>query len=46
LLREDIFELADYATQKGLIATLGTNGTLIDDAVARRLWLRGYEKLP
>jgi radical SAM protein with 4Fe4S-binding SPASM domain len=45
LLREDIFELADYATQKGLIATLGTNGTLIDDAVARRLLAAGVRKV-
>ena len=37
MLRPDIFELAQYATQKGLVATLGTNGTLIDEAVARRL---------
>jgi Predicted Fe-S oxidoreductases len=37
LLREDLFELASYATEKGLKAALGTNGTLITDPVAAKL---------
>ena len=37
LLRKDIFELAQYATERGLKAALGTNGTLISDPVAERL---------
>jgi radical SAM protein with 4Fe4S-binding SPASM domain len=45
LLREDIFDLASYATKKGLIATLGTNGTLIDDAVAKRIFDAGIRKV-
>jgi radical SAM protein with 4Fe4S-binding SPASM domain len=37
LLRSDLFELAQYATNKGLKAAIGTNGTLITDAIAERL---------
>lgn len=37
LLRPDFFEIASYASRKGLYVTVGTNGTLIDDEVARRL---------
>jgi radical SAM protein with 4Fe4S-binding SPASM domain len=38
LLRKDIFELASYGVKKGLIMTMGTNGTLIDNAVAKKLF--------
>ena len=37
LLREDIFELAKYASDKGLRVGLGTNGSGITDEVAIRL---------
>jgi len=37
LLREDIFELAHYATKKGLTVGLGTNGTLITIDIAKKL---------
>lgn len=37
LLREDLFELAEYARELGLSPHLSTNGTLIDDEVAERL---------
>jgi radical SAM protein with 4Fe4S-binding SPASM domain len=37
LLREDIFELSAYAAGKGMMTVLGSNGLLIDDAVARKL---------
>lgn len=37
LMRPDIYELARYATDKGLRAVLGTNGTLITEEVAREL---------
>ena len=37
LLRKDVFELAQYAAEKGFIAAMGTNGTLITDSVARAL---------
>ena len=37
LLREDIFELIDYGSKKGLKMGLGSNGSLINNAVARKL---------
>lgn len=37
LLRDDIYELAKYATDAGLKATLATNATLITEEVAERL---------
>jgi radical SAM protein with 4Fe4S-binding SPASM domain len=45
LLRSDIFELAEYALQKSLIVTLGTNGTLIDKATAERIYGVGIRKV-
>lgn len=35
LVREDIFELAGYARSKGLHVVLSTNGTLIDEKLAK-----------
>jgi len=37
LCRKDLPELAEYAVSKGMRAVISTNGTLIDDDVARRL---------
>jgi radical SAM protein with 4Fe4S-binding SPASM domain len=37
LMRKDVPELAKYAVERGLHAVLSSNGTLIDDAVARKL---------
>jgi Fe-coproporphyrin III synthase len=37
LVRQDIFELAEYARGRGLHVVLSTNGTLIDAKTARRL---------
>jgi len=37
LIRDDIFELAEYTAEKGMRPTISTNGTLIDKDVARRL---------
>ncbi|MEA1958402.1 MAG: radical SAM protein [Chloroflexota bacterium] len=37
LCRPDVFDIGRYAAKKGLRVVLGTNGTLIDDDVARRL---------
>lgn len=45
LLREDIFELACYATEKGFRVTMGTNGTLIDDETAQKLHDGGIRKV-
>lgn len=45
LLREDIFELASYGVQKGLKVTMGTNGTLIDDENAKKLFEVGIRNV-
>ncbi|OGN91414.1 MAG: radical SAM/SPASM domain-containing protein [Chloroflexi bacterium RBG_13_50_10] len=37
LLRQDLFQIAEYAVRKGLRVVMGTNGTLITEAVARKL---------
>jgi radical SAM protein with 4Fe4S-binding SPASM domain len=37
LLRNDIYELVKYGAQKGLRMGLGSNGTLIDGAAAKKL---------
>jgi radical SAM protein with 4Fe4S-binding SPASM domain len=37
LLREDLFELSTYATGKGMMVVLGSNGLLIDDAAAKKM---------
>lgn len=37
LMRPDILELVEYAARRGLRPVLGTNGTLIDGAMAARL---------
>lgn len=37
LLREDIFEIARYGTDRGLRMCLATNGTLVNDEVCRRM---------
>ncbi len=37
LLRKDIFELVRYGTDRGLKMAMGSNGVLLDDAVARNL---------
>jgi len=41
LLRPDIFELIQYGSAKGLKMGLGSNGSLIDDAVTRKLKAAG-----
>ena len=35
MLRQDIFELSAYASEKGMMVVLGSNGVLIDKPVAR-----------
>ncbi len=43
LLRKDIYELIEYGTEKGLRMGLGSNGTLIDDSVAKKLKQSGIK---
>jgi putative heme d1 biosynthesis radical SAM protein NirJ2 len=42
VMRSDIFELGSYATEVGLRAVLGTNGTLITEEVAKKLKEAGF----
>ena len=36
-MRPDIFRLMSYANEKGVIVALATNGTLIDQDLAKRV---------
>lgn len=45
LLRPDIFELADRAKERGLLTALATNGTLIDEPLARRIAAAGFDRV-
>lgn len=45
LLREDVYEIARHATDRGLRVVLGTNGTLINDEVAGRLVDAGVKRV-
>jgi radical SAM protein with 4Fe4S-binding SPASM domain len=41
-LRDDLFELGAYATERGLRAVISTNGTLIERKVAQRIKEAGF----
>jgi radical SAM protein with 4Fe4S-binding SPASM domain len=45
LYRADIFELAEYATQRGLRAALATNGTLVTRDVAQKIKQSGIKRV-
>lgn len=45
LYREDIFDIASYATKKGLRVALATNGTLVDDNIAVRIKESGVKRV-
>lgn len=45
LLREDIFEIASHATERGLRVVLATNGVLLDRATARYLLDAGVKRV-
>ena len=42
LMRPDIYELGAFATEQGLRAVMGTNGSLITPAVARQMKTAGF----
>lgn len=42
LLREDLFELANYAKSKGIRIVLSTNGTLINSNMAEKIQTAGF----
>jgi MoaA/NifB/PqqE/SkfB family radical SAM enzyme len=37
LCRQDLLDIVKYASSKGIRTTIGSNGTLIDEAMARRM---------
>ena len=43
LLRSDFYDIAQHAAEGGLSVVLGTNGTLIDEAAAKRLKTCGVQ---
>mgnify|MGYP000844952488 FL=1 len=45
LLREDIFEIARYGTERGLVMAMGTSGYLLDAETARRLAASGVRSV-
>jgi radical SAM protein with 4Fe4S-binding SPASM domain len=45
LFRPDIFTIARHAADAGLPVALATNGTLVDDAVARRIQESGVQRV-
>lgn len=45
LLRDDIWEIIDYAHAAGLHPVIGTNGTLIDDDTAARIYEHGISRI-
>ncbi len=45
LVREDIFEIAKYSTDRGLKTVLGTNGTLITPEIAKKLKESGIKRV-
>lgn len=45
LVREDIFELLEYGTKKGLRVVLATNGTLITPEIAKKLKKSGVQRV-
>src|SRR5208282_6004248 len=45
LYRSDIFQLAQYATDKGLHVALATNGTLVTREVAQKIVDAGVERV-
>ncbi|MBR0406394.1 MAG: radical SAM protein [Eggerthellaceae bacterium] len=45
LMREDIWDIIDYARDKGMRPVIGTNGTLIDDECARKIAEHGIPRV-
>ncbi|MBW6512066.1 MAG: GeoRSP system radical SAM/SPASM protein [Desulfuromonadaceae bacterium] len=45
LIREDLFEIAAYATSKGLNVAMNSNGSLLDEPAATRLHKSGFKSV-
>ncbi len=45
LIRKDLYEVAEYASKKGLNVSMNTNGWLLDEAAAQRLKDVGFKSV-
>lgn len=45
LCREDLLEVVEYASSKGIRTTIGSNGTLIDNTMARKMLDAGVKAI-
>ena len=45
MMRKDLFELASFAREQGLRIAISTNGTLIDEATARKISEGGFTEV-
>jgi len=45
LIRDDLFQIADYATGRGLNVSMNSNGWLINDLTAERLRASGFKSV-
>ncbi len=45
LIREDLFEIAEYATEKGLNVSMNSNGWLIDGEASERIQRSGFRSV-
>lgn len=45
LMREDIFDIARYGTDRGLVMAMGTSGFLLDEATAKQLAAAGIRSV-
>ncbi|MFP4654328.1 MAG: heme b synthase [Methanohalobium sp.] len=45
LIRDDIFEIASYGTEKGLRVVMATNGTLVTSDIAEKLKQSGVQRV-
>ena len=45
LMRDDIWDIIDYAHEKGLHPVIGTNGTLVNDECARKIAAHGIPRV-
>ncbi len=45
MMRKDLFELASFARKQGLRLTISTNGTLIDEAIAKKICKGGFTEV-
>ncbi|MDG6244702.1 MAG: heme b synthase [Methanolobus sp.] len=45
LVRDDIFQIAEYATEKGLRVAMATNGTLVTPAITKKMRDSGIQRV-